>query len=274
MTLNNYTEEQRVALLATECTYVIMGEEVGEQGTPHLQGFLRFKTEKSLKQMKKISPGAHWENQKGTSEEASTYCKKEGHFVEVGTLPMSQKRKGECNIERWEEAREACKEGRFEDVPADIYMRNLNACHKIYAMSQNVPTALSGELTNEWIWGPAGSGKSSLAVRENPGAYLKGLNKWWDGYVAQEAVIVDDMDPFHKSLAQEFKQWGHHHPFPAETKGGSMCIRPKKIIVTSNYRIDDVWEEENTRAAIHRRFKEIYVPSGIAIENDRVTTFL
>ena len=52
MTLNNYTEEQRVALLATECTYVIMGEEVGEQGTPHLQGFLRFKTEKSLKQMK------------------------------------------------------------------------------------------------------------------------------------------------------------------------------------------------------------------------------
>lgn len=262
-TINNYSDSdlQLFDLCVLDASYLIFGKEVGASGTPHLQGYIVFNSNKALTGVKKIHSAAHWEKAKGDPQSNRTYCSKEGDFVELGIMPMSQKRKGEVESERWELARKSAKSGDFDSIPADIYMRTFSACHKIHQLHQSAPASL-GELQNVWLWGPAGSGKSARAFTENPGAYLKGVNKWWDGYTGQESVIVDDMDPFHKVLALEFKMWGQHQPFAAEVKGGSICIRPKKIIVTSNYRIDEVWEEESTRAAIHRRYTEIYIPSN------------
>lgn len=260
MTLNNYTEVEYEEVSRVECVYAIVGKEKGEEGTPHLQGFFQFKTEKSLKQVKEMVPRAHWEATKGSIDQNVAYCSKDGDFTERGVRPKSQKAKGDGEIKRYEDAIEACKRGCLEDIPADLLTRHYNTYKKMKAEFQVAPAPLDGELENEWIWGAAGTGKTSMAFKENPGAYLKGLNKWWDGYTDQEAVIIDDMDPYHKSLAQEFKVWAHHYPFPAETKGGSLCIRPKKIIVTSNYCIDQIWEDETTREAMHRRFKEKLIP--------------
>ena len=245
----------------TPWTYMVYGRETGAEGTPHLQGFLVTKVSK-LSAMKKLHPTCHWEIAKGSAEQNRVYCTKQGDYVEQGVMPINAKKKGEMEIERWELALTAAKEGRIDDVPADILIRHYGNIQKIKAAYQSAPTVLSGELTNQWIYGTPGCGKTSRAFSENPGAYLKGLNKWWDGYVDQTAVIIDDMDPFHKSLAQEFKVWAHHYPFPAEIKGGSMCIRPERIVVTSNYRIDEVWEDATTREAMHRRFTEIYMPSN------------
>lgn len=262
-TVNNYTGADEVLFKEFDCKYMVYGREVGESGTPHLQGFLVLNgTAVRLSAMKKIHPGAHWEISKGTSEQNRAYCTKDGDYVETGALPMSGKRKGELGGEaeqaRWECALAACKEGRWDDIPADIMIRHYGNLKKIRAECQTVPVALSGELINEWIYGPAGSGKSTKALQENPGAYIKGINKWWDQYSGQETVIVEDMDPYHKSLALEFKLWGQHQPFSAETKGGTMVIRPVKIVVTSNYSIDEVWEDPVTREAMHRRYREIY----------------
>lgn len=270
-TWNNYDDSNEQTLSELKYKYIYYGKEVAPTtGTPHLQGYICLINQQTESAIRKKLKGAHVEAMRGSLEKNDLYCSKGGMVTELGTKPLTSNQKGEKEIERYKRAREYAKSGDFDKIDADIYIRHLGNLKKIRAESQNAPPALNGELTNVWLWGPPGSGKSSQAFNQNPGAYLKGLNKWWDGYDGQETVIIDDMDPYHKSLAQEFKVWGHHYPFPAETKGGSICIRPKKLIITSNYRIDEVWDDETTREAMKRRYQEEYVASHSQI-TDKIT---
>jgi len=256
-THNNYTDTTLEDEL--DCKYIIYGKEVAPTtGTPHLQGFVSFATMKTLKQVRSALIGCDVRIA-DYPEDAITYCKKDGDYKERGSW-VSNKKKGENEKERYKRARESAEQGKFDEIDADIYIRHMGNLKKIRAEKQTQAAHLT-ELNNVWYYGPPGSGKTSKAFQENPGAYLKSLTKWWDGYTEQDTVIIDDMDPFHKSLAQEFKVWAHHYPFPAEVKGGTICIRPKKIIVTSNYSIDEVWEDPTTRAAMHRRFVETIICS-------------
>lgn len=45
-----------------------------------------------------------------------------------------------------------------------------------------------------WYTGPPGVGKTHLARTTYPGAFIKSQNKWWDGYLDQKYVILDDFD--------------------------------------------------------------------------------
>lgn len=98
--------------------------------------------------------------------------------------------------------------------------------------------------------------KNKKAWEDNPDLYVKSINKWWDGYHGQDVVLLDDWDPSHEQfLRQHLKTWADRYPFRAETKGSSMMIRPKKIIVTSNFSINECFSNPEDAAAIRRRFK-------------------
>lgn len=260
-TWNNYTAETEAYLATLDVQYIMYGHEVAPTtGTPHLQGFLVRKKNTRLDAIRKLMRGADVDICRGSIEQNHEYCRKEGtDIVERGTPPITKKQQGENEQQRHALAYTAAKEGRLDDIPGDIMLRSYGNIKRIAFDHQRPPPGLEGELINEWIYGPAGTGKSTRAFAENPGAYLKAVNKWWDGYTDHATVIVEDMDPFHKSLALEFKLWGQHQPFPAESKGSTTAIRPKKIVVTSNYSIDEVWDDPTTREAMHRRYREIYV---------------
>lgn len=94
-TLNNYTDVD-VARLATlgssdAIRYLVFGREVGDSGTPHLQGFViweavkRFRAAKAL-----IGDRCFLEPARGKSEQARDYCKKENDFEEYGEFPGKQ----------------------------------------------------------------------------------------------------------------------------------------------------------------------------------------
>ena len=198
-------------------------------------------------------PRAHLEPRRGTVDQAVDYCKKEGDFEEFGIKPLSQSEKGKKEKERWSDAFQAAKEGRFDDIPEDLRTRYYGTYKKIREDSIEKPKVLD-TLDNEWRYGPTGTGKSRTAHEKYPGAYIKKANtKWWDGYIDQEVVIIDDFDKYHVQLGYELKIWLDHYPFPAERKGGSVMIRPKKIIVTSNYRPEEIWEDPKTLEPILRR---------------------
>jgi len=82
-TFNNYKkneEEKLLKILETMETKYIYGFEKGEKGTPHLQGYVEFKTKvrpiEKLKEFKQI----HWEKSRGNRQENIKYCSKDGNF--------------------------------------------------------------------------------------------------------------------------------------------------------------------------------------------------
>lgn len=93
-TINNPTEEDSAPLHSDIYEYLVVGNEVGEEGTPHLQGFIVMKKRTRLPSMKTILPRAHLEVMKGQPSEAAAYCKKDGDYIEEGTLPADKGHSG------------------------------------------------------------------------------------------------------------------------------------------------------------------------------------
>ena len=93
-TINNYSNADENLLKDLPYKYLVYGREVGENGTPHLQGYVEFHSKRHFSAVKKLHTTAHWEVRKGTAQQAAEYCKKDNDFFEDGTISMSQADKG------------------------------------------------------------------------------------------------------------------------------------------------------------------------------------
>lgn len=269
-TLNNYTVEH-LAFLKDESKckvkYICFAEEIcPSTSTPHLQGWVSFSDRVSLRACKKKLGSNHFHVAicKGNFTQNEEYCRKTREEDETpnevvytrGTLPLDPKSKGKNEKLRWEQAWAFAKEGDFDSIDADIRVKQYNILQKIRndTMAERERTTLM-DITNEWYFGPSGSGKSRKAREDNPGAYLKMCNKWWDGYQDEEIILIEDFDVKHSVLCHHMKIWGDRYPFLMEVKGGARKIRPTKIIVTSNYHPNEIWTEASDLEPIIRRFK-------------------
>lgn len=87
-TLNNYTQEQMVKLQGAvgQCgiQYIVFGREVGNQGTPHLQGYLQSNQKNKQRFHAKFDIYVKPQNAPKAID-AIVYCKKDGDFYESGT---------------------------------------------------------------------------------------------------------------------------------------------------------------------------------------------
>ena len=272
-TLNNYTNDEESHIQDIECKYLVYGREVGEQGTPHLQGYVIFNKRIMMTRAKNlISQRAHVEKQRGKNQEAADYCKKDGNFFEKGELPPDRESAGgAATKKKWEDAYNAAVAGDFDAIPKELYCRYMNNFKKIYQEELNRNTLAIGDYDLKkhfiWIYGPTGTGKShlarSLALELDPEhpPFLKGLNKWWSGYQQQKVVIIEEASPEAcKFIAPLFKQWCDKWPFVAETKGGTFehGIRPDYIFITSNYSLEECFPDQNDLLPMKRRVYEFY----------------
>jgi len=103
-TLNNYSNEEHdyittKVLEMKNLTYII-GKEVGESGTPHLQGYLHFKTPRKFETLKRLNNRLHLEIARGTDEQNYVYCSKENDFVTNIKKPYTYKL---TSLYKWQE---------------------------------------------------------------------------------------------------------------------------------------------------------------------------
>jgi len=69
-------------------------------------------------------------------------------------------------------------------------------------------------------------------------------------------VILEEIGPNDCDwIAPMLKIWADRFPFIAEMKGRSRMIRPKKVVVTSNYSPSAIFLRDEDLDAIRRRFK-------------------
>ena len=261
-TLNNPTPEEDAALRTKfrSITYAIIGKEVGENGTPHLQMFAIFPTATRLAAIKKINPRMHAEPANGTSQQASEYCEKEGDFEKFGTLPVNTGGKS-TKEDIYRTCMDLAKAGKFQDLEAahpSLWVRHRNV---FLSAPRDFGTRIPdlNHLSGIWIWGPAGTGKSRLARECFPEAYQKRINKWWDGYNNESSVLIEDVDTTHGFISHDLKLWSDRYTFPAEIKGGAITARPRHVVITSQYHIHDIWSDPPTRDALNRRMIVIYL---------------
>lgn len=102
ITLNNYTEEEfkNMTQVFSDCKY-IFGKEVGENKTPHIQGYIELKNARTFKSIKKLIPRAHIEKAKGSTKQNFAYCSKDGDFISnIDFRTFKEKVKDRC-LERY-----------------------------------------------------------------------------------------------------------------------------------------------------------------------------
>jgi len=269
LTINNPTIEDESAFRHESVLYSVFGRETGESGTPHLQAYICFRNKRRFPFIKSLFPRCHAELKRGSVQEAADYCKKDGDWIEFGTIPAEQSTSGGAvNAQRWTEAYQSAKKGDLEEIPPDLLIKYYGNFKRICADHMQKPPDLVS-VCGKWYYGHAGSGKTTKARHDYPEAYIKSRDKWWDGYQGEEVVILDDLDKYHVALAGYIKDWGDKWTFKAEVKGGYIWIRPTIFIITSQYSIDDIWVDDETREAVHRRFSKLHfsrLASSINIE--------
>lgn len=108
------------------------------------------------------------------------------------------------------------------------------------------------------------------ARKENPGFYTKMPgNILWEGYDDQDVILIEDFGPYDIKMSNDLKIWCDRYAFRARVLYGTLVIRPKKIIITSQYHPSEIWDDQKTVDAIMDRFVMRKMEKLVAFDNTK-----
>lgn len=239
-------------------SYIRGQAETGEGGFEHWQVLVIYRRKQSLRGVKEYFPReSHAEL--AYSKAALDYVWKEatrvdGTQFQYGELPFKRN-----DSKDWEKIWVAAKEGKIEEIPADVRICHYSALRKITS-----DFARAREMVRQcWIFtGPTATGKSRRAWEEaGLDAYPKDpRTKFWDGYQGEKHVVMDE---FRGGIdISHLLRWLDRYPLRVEIKGASTISRMECMWITSNLTVDQWWPQldAETLDAFKRRVNIVLYP--------------
>ncbi len=246
----------------------IAQQEVGENGTPHVQACVRFERAVRLGHVKRVYPRAHAEAARDALR-AAAYCRKDdtrvaGPWIQ-GDISWSERAAGRTSMWQRFAADVAAGKQKHELVDDYAYIV-LNTAAYDRARALRAPVLRDSHPQVYVFYGPTGTGKTRAVYAKEDYARLyvadAGDNlKWWDGYDWQthESVLLDD---FRGSVCKPHRLLvlTDRYPVRVQFKGGYTFYYPQRVYITSNVAPWDWYinVDHATRQALARRLTHIY----------------
>lgn len=258
-TLNNYTDADIEKLKLLEVNRHRCCKEVGETGTPHLQGCITFKRNYRLKQLHKLFPNIHWEIARAV--DAVNYCIKGEVIIEV--INNEQGKRSDLN-----EITDKIKAGAsMRDIALEYPSQYIRYYKGFQAFQQTIaPCTESFEKVKVVVvYGDPGIGKTRYAYEHDPNLYnvAEPVNNtiWFDGYIGQKTILLDD-----------FYAWVKYHyllqlldgyPMMLPVKGSFVRKNWNAVFITSNNH-PSLWYNRPEWDALKRRITEIIEKKNVS----------
>lgn len=283
-TCNNYTEAclARAAALESRSTGGSFGREVGDSGTPHLQGFVNFRALTSFKTLKDLLPRFWFEpkseksffrntwdyTQKGEQSKAEWLALRtkgpnyglNADPTSWGVCPDDPKVKGGKGEDYYKQGLANCYKDPLSLPPsAQFEIKKFQGSRDTIdrTLMVNSIKDLGGCPSDyfEWHCGVPRAGKSNY-TKLFPQAFKWTPDSGWNLYNFEETVIFMDMDHHNKPTMHQWKTWFDTEPFPARVLYGVFNIRPKRMIVNTNEKsfmdMFPGWSEDHVEAVSSR----------------------
>lgn len=240
-------------------SYIVVGKEVGANGTKHLQGYVEFKSGKRFSTIKKVCPAIHLEKCIANAKSNYEYCTKDGDFWEDGEMSEQGKR---MDLEAaMADIKSGMTELNFFEAHPMVMFRYPKACDRYRTLCEKESRKGFHEKTVYVLWGDTGTGKTRSAIEAEPDAFIVSSTQtglWWDGYDGEKAVILDEFRDNAVGLAQLLRVLdGYCCQVPI--KGGSRVLMADTIYITSNVNPGQWYQgcDKKSRLALMRRISQV-----------------
>lgn len=282
-TLNNYSDEEYAFFLDFPCQWLVVGKEIGESGTPHLQGACILGSRWSFSKLKTLIgfKRAHLEPMCGRPEDSLAYCTKEDSNAFVcGTLPSQGKRNdvhaAVARIRGGESVRQLASDD-AGGVAVVKFHKGLTVLRSLLTPQRTGAPAVF------WLHGSTGVGKTRsafelgrvLASGDSDIWISSGGLRWFDGYDGQSVAIFDEFRSKHVTSFAFLLRLLDRYPFSVEFKGGFVTWIPKFIIITCSVDPDDCFAKRKEHvpediAQLHRRITRVELLDSILSDDERL----
>lgn len=209
----------------------------------HYQTWAYAESVMRLTQWKKIFPGDHIEQMRGTFAQNDKYCSKESEMTTFGTRPMGNGKKRSLELLS-QDILEAAKKAKPLDLvvtdpdAAPTYVQYHNGLRSLYTMqvTRTLREAPDQPVEVYHVYGPPGSGKTWWVRSKEPDIYSVPAGdgyKWKDGYCGQEAVLYDNVKPEKITDPAQLLVELDRYFIQVPVKGGFIGWRPRRVYITT-----------------------------------------